>query len=315
MLEALGARRARRRAARGPPAVRRCARIARPDPAAGLLETIAVRDGVAVAPDEHLARLAGERGRRSTALALPADLDRRVAHVRGARGRRACRGCASCCGPTAGVEVDVAPAGVSAAPVVLEPVLVAGGLGAHKWADRSPLAGLDGPGRAGLLCDLDGTVLEASSANVWLVEGGRLVTPPADGRILPGVTRAQRPRARRRDRGAGRPRPPRRAPTASSSPPPSASRSPPRCPAPSRRPPRCGSRASCATRSPAATARPPAGARSPPRRRRRGLRILPGWWSAGRRAARAAPSPSALPRRRAAPPARRCRPRTRRSPG
>jgi para-aminobenzoate synthetase/4-amino-4-deoxychorismate lyase len=42
-----------------------------------------------------------------------------------------------------------------------------------------------------LLCDLDGLVLETARANVFIVEaGGRIVTPPADGRILPGVTRA-----------------------------------------------------------------------------------------------------------------------------
>jgi branched-subunit amino acid aminotransferase/4-amino-4-deoxychorismate lyase len=34
-------------------------------------------------------------------------------------------------------------------------------------------------------------VLEAAWGNVWLLEDhGRLLTPPADGRILPGVTRA-----------------------------------------------------------------------------------------------------------------------------
>jgi para-aminobenzoate synthetase/4-amino-4-deoxychorismate lyase len=93
--------------------------------------------------------------------------------------------------PDGRADVGVTPSGAMPAPVVLEPVLVAGGLGAHKWADRTPLDGLDGPGRAGLLCDLDGGVLEASSANAWLVEGDRLITPPADGRILAGVTRAR----------------------------------------------------------------------------------------------------------------------------
>jgi branched-subunit amino acid aminotransferase/4-amino-4-deoxychorismate lyase len=37
--------------------------------------------------------------------------------------------------------------------------------------------------------DLDGHVLETGWANVWLVEGERLLTPPADGRLLAGVTR------------------------------------------------------------------------------------------------------------------------------
>ena len=40
-----------------------------------------------------------------------------------------------------------------------------------------------------LVIDADQRVLEASRANVFLVEDGQIVTPPADGRILPGVTR------------------------------------------------------------------------------------------------------------------------------
>ena len=35
-------------------------------------------------------------------------------------------------------------------------------------------------------------MLEAAWANVWIVDpGGTLVTPPADGRILPGITRGR----------------------------------------------------------------------------------------------------------------------------
>jgi branched-subunit amino acid aminotransferase/4-amino-4-deoxychorismate lyase len=40
------------------------------------------------------------------------------------------------------------------------------------------------------LVDTDGLVLEAAYANVWIIEGDDLITPPADGRILPGTTRA-----------------------------------------------------------------------------------------------------------------------------
>ena len=43
--------------------------------------------------------------------------------------------------------------------------------------------------RVPLLVDEDGSVLEASRGNLFVVRDGVLVTPPADGRILPGVTR------------------------------------------------------------------------------------------------------------------------------
>ena len=43
-----------------------------------------------------------------------------------------------------------------------------------------------------LLVDLDGYVLESWGANVFArLPGGTLATPPLDGRILPGVARAQ----------------------------------------------------------------------------------------------------------------------------
>ena len=68
------------------------------------------------------------------------------------------------------------------------PVTIAGGHGPHKWRDRTALTGgADVP----LLVDEDGSVLEAAWANVWLLEGRRLSTPPADGRLLAGVTRAR----------------------------------------------------------------------------------------------------------------------------
>jgi para-aminobenzoate synthetase / 4-amino-4-deoxychorismate lyase len=42
-----------------------------------------------------------------------------------------------------------------------------------------------------LVVDLDGDVLEAAYANIFIVEGTHLVTPPLDGRQLPGTVRAR----------------------------------------------------------------------------------------------------------------------------
>jgi para-aminobenzoate synthetase / 4-amino-4-deoxychorismate lyase len=68
--------------------------------------------------------------------------------------------------------------------VVLHPVVWPGGLGPVKHADRRLHDAL-GPA---LLVDADGSVLEATWASVAAPDGR---TPPADGRILPGVTRAR----------------------------------------------------------------------------------------------------------------------------
>ena len=68
------------------------------------------------------------------------------------------------------------------------------GLGEHKWADRAVLKRAEAIGpatSAPLLVTEEGEVLEASRGNVFAVRDGRLLTPPLDGRILPGVTRAR----------------------------------------------------------------------------------------------------------------------------
>jgi Amino-transferase class IV len=80
----------------------------------------------------------------------------------------------------------------STRPMSLRSLTLAGGLGAHKWVDRSLLDQVQArmPDDAlPLLVDEDGTVLEASRANVFAIRDGTLLTPPADGRILPGITR------------------------------------------------------------------------------------------------------------------------------
>ena len=91
---------------------------------------------------------------------------------------------------TAVAEVD--PALVFPSPesgaANLRTLRIAGGLGAHKWVDRAALAEIQEP-EVALLLDSDGTVLEASRANVFVVRDGAIVTPPLDGRILPGTAR------------------------------------------------------------------------------------------------------------------------------
>jgi len=77
-------------------------------------------------------------------------------------------------------------------PVTLSPAVLPGVLGAHKWRDRRLLDELaDRLQAVPLLLDLDGDVLEAAYANVFIVEGTHLVTPPLDGRQLPGTVRAR----------------------------------------------------------------------------------------------------------------------------
>jgi para-aminobenzoate synthetase/4-amino-4-deoxychorismate lyase len=68
------------------------------------------------------------------------------------------------------------------------------GLGEHKWADRAVLERAEALGPSGgvpLLVSEQGEMLEASRGNIFAVSGGRLLTPPLDGRILPGVARAR----------------------------------------------------------------------------------------------------------------------------
>ncbi len=164
----------------------------RPDPAAGVFETLLVADGRPVALEQHLARLAASVAALYGARLpgdLAAELRARAAQAGDARLRVDLR-------PRRfGLEVTFACSTLAprAVPVQLCPVSLPGGLGAHKWSDRRLLDGLaarvDGEP---LLCDLDGLVLESWRASVFAVEPGpRVLTPPADGRILPGVTRAR----------------------------------------------------------------------------------------------------------------------------
>ena len=165
---------------------------ARPDPAEGVFETLAVRDGRPQALHRHLERLAvavcdlyGAR--------LPHDLETRAQLIaRRLEGTHRLRIRAQ---PAAGgltVLIESRPFCPPAhqRAIVLSPVLLPGGLGQYKWSDRRLLDGLSSQGSTPLIVDDDGSVLEAAWANIWLVEGERIVTPAADGRLLSGVTRS-----------------------------------------------------------------------------------------------------------------------------
>ena len=162
----------------------------RPDPARGVFETVLVRQGVPVELDEHLGRLAVSLSELYdvTLDPLAAEQARAVAATATATGRLRILA-----DPDGSLAISVSPErSPAAAELKLSPFAIAGGLGPHKWRDRDLIEALaaQAPGAVPLLIDTDGLVLEAAHANVWIVEGRALLTPPADGRILPGVTRA-----------------------------------------------------------------------------------------------------------------------------
>lgn len=166
----------------------------RSDPALGVFETMLVAAGRPVALRPHLARLAASL-EALYGLALPEDAEELLReHTAGIELGR--------------VRLTVAPGpGGAVTTVAAEPisrelffpappagpelrgVVVPGGLGDHKWADRSLLPA-PSAGVLPLLLEPDGEILEADRANVFIARDGALSTPAADGRILPGVTRA-----------------------------------------------------------------------------------------------------------------------------
>jgi para-aminobenzoate synthetase/4-amino-4-deoxychorismate lyase len=169
----------------------------RPDRARGVFETLLVIAGRAVELEAHMDRLV------SSLIALyPENEIPEVASLVEAKARELDEGALRVTAAPRGgelavsvdsVEIDpdlVLPA--SPRPVEVRGLEVPGGLGAHKWADRSLLdeARTDlPPGSLPLIVDGDGAVLEASRANLFIARGDALLTPPTDGRILPGITR------------------------------------------------------------------------------------------------------------------------------
>lgn len=170
---------------------------AAPDPQLGVFETLLVAGGRPAELEAHLARMdASLRELYGAELATDAAA---LAHAEAAGlGLGRLRLTATPSDGEIALKAQAEPVeptsvfALAGRSVALCSHALRGGLGPHKWADRSLLEGVEAAlpeGAVALLVD-DGTVLEASRANVFAVRDGVLLTPPADGRILPGVTRA-----------------------------------------------------------------------------------------------------------------------------
>ena len=155
-----------------------------PDVSRGIFTSIAVRNACPVFLRPHLQRLAHSCS-ELYGKTLPASLETDVSRL------------ASTLGDAERVRVEVRPSDTDlevrfatgprpgdAEPFELDVITRDQWNGAHKWIDRSML-----PASDVLIVDGRGQVLEAGVANVFAVLDGEMVTPPLDGRVLPGIAR------------------------------------------------------------------------------------------------------------------------------
>lgn len=178
------------------------------DPAAGLLETVLAVDGRAVEVADHAARLR-RSGWELTGRAVAADVEDRLVAAAAAAGPGAWRLRVRL--PLHPPGEPVVEVGAWRRPVPLDAAagLVLGVVGAppdglerHKYADRRWVDdALDrAPGQPAVddvaLADAGGALLETTRACLLALlpgptgaPGPVLLTPPCDGRVLPGVTR------------------------------------------------------------------------------------------------------------------------------
>jgi branched-subunit amino acid aminotransferase/4-amino-4-deoxychorismate lyase len=163
-----------------------------PDRSRGVFETLLVVDGRPLELDAHLRRLAHSL-EEIYSQEVPGELEEKLRRAAAGidLGRLRC----TLAPVEDGLQLDLLAGGVELETVFPERGVhlrtheVAGGLGPHKWAHR-PGINRPTPDEAGALIVDEGEVLEAGWANVFAVRGGTLFTPPLDGRLLPGTTRA-----------------------------------------------------------------------------------------------------------------------------
>jgi para-aminobenzoate synthetase/4-amino-4-deoxychorismate lyase len=151
--------------------------------AGGLLETILSVDGTPMRVADHLARL-DRSCRELYGHGVPPDL---ATTLRPGAGRVAIRVVAR---PGEPIAVTASLAPERREPSAVRVVPGRRGLWRHKWAARDVLADAERTHGAPLFVADDGTVLETSRGNVFLIcDDGTLVTPPLRDDLLPGVTR------------------------------------------------------------------------------------------------------------------------------
>jgi para-aminobenzoate synthetase / 4-amino-4-deoxychorismate lyase len=171
-----------------------------PDRAMGVFETLLVLDGAPIELEAHLERLRWSS--RDLFETEPPANTRELVIERAAALPLGRMRLTVMPGEAGGLVADTVTAEIDPGDVfpsweraiALRPFILPGGLGNHKWADRDGIAWTESGESDGwlpLVVDSGDEILEASRANVFAVEGETLVTPEADGRILPGVARSR----------------------------------------------------------------------------------------------------------------------------
>lgn len=162
------------------------------DVSRGVFETILTLDGQVVDPVPHLERL----GRSTQVLygqpLLPplSTLVEAAHRVPTGPGRLRVTVCPDQ-RPVVTISCEPFERHPSPAGLALVACSAPGGLGAHKWRDRSWIDERSVAIGDAVLLLVDGDdVLEAARSNLFVVFGSAAQTPPADGRILPGLARS-----------------------------------------------------------------------------------------------------------------------------